>query len=65
MRVDVSEEDFGPPLNDIDQSVNALPAPLALPVSLVQEERLEEPHPQLWALEHWHRLLRKPADAGG
>lgn len=47
VRVDVSEENFGSPLNDIDQLVDALPPSLALPVTLVQEQRLEELHPQL------------------
>lgn len=45
--VDVSQENLGPPLDDIDQRLNAQPASLALPVLLVQEERLQELHPQL------------------
>lgn len=61
--VDVSEENFGSLLNDIDQLVDALPASLALPVTLVQEQGLEELHPQLWALQHRHRLLWKPGDS--
>lgn len=50
MSVDVGEEDLGPPLNYIDQLVDALPAALALPVCLVQEKRLEELLPQPLAL---------------
>ncbi|KAA8588636.1 hypothetical protein FQN60_009981, partial [Etheostoma spectabile] len=50
--VDVCEEDHGPPLNYIDQLIDALSAALALPVCLVQKKRLEELLPQPLAL-HW------------
>lgn len=52
MSVDVGKEDLGSPLNDINQLVDALPAALALPVCLVQEQRLEEFLPQSHALQH-------------
>lgn len=60
--VDVSEEDTGSPLDDIDQLVDALSAALALPVRLVQEQRLEELLPQPPALQHQHSLLWKPGN---
>ena len=63
--VDVGEQDLGPPLDDVDQLVDALPAALALPVRLVQEQRLEESFPQPPAPQHRHRLLREPGQTGG
>lgn len=63
--VDVSEEDTGSPLDDIDQLVDALSAALALPVRLVQEQRLEELLPQPPALQHRHSLLWKPGNTEG
>lgn len=60
--VDVGEQDFDSLLNDVDELVDALPAALALPVSLVQEQRLEESLPQPHAGQNRHGLLRKPAD---
>lgn len=60
VRVDVGEEDFGSSLDDVDQLVDASPAALALPVRLVQEQRLEEFLPQPVAPQHRHRLLWKP-----
>lgn len=57
MSVDVGEEDLRPPLNYIDELVDALPAALALPVCPVQEQRLEELLPQPLVLQHQHRLL--------
>lgn len=60
MSVDVGEENLGPPLDNIDQLVNALPAALALPIGLVQEQRLQELLPKPHAPQHWHGLLWKP-----
>ena len=60
MCVDVSEEDLGPPLNYIDQLVDALPASLALPVCLIKKQRLKELLPQPFALQHRHRRLWEP-----
>lgn len=60
MSVDVGEEDAGPPLDHINQLVDALPAALALPVCLVQEQRLQQLLPQPPAPQHRHGLLRKP-----
>lgn len=62
MSVDVSKEDTGSPLDDVDQLVDALSAALALPVRLVQEQRLEELLPQPPALQHRHGLLWKPGN---
>lgn len=52
MSVDVGEENLGPPLDNIDQLVNALPAALALPIGLVQEQRLQELLPKPHAPQH-------------
>lgn len=62
MSVDVGEEHLGSPLNHVDQLVDALPAALALPVRLVQEQRLEELLPQPPARQHRHRLLWEPGE---
>lgn len=58
--IDVGKKNPHPPLNDIDQLVDAVSAALTFPVCLVQEERLEEFLPQLSAPQHWHCLLWKP-----
>lgn len=60
MSIDVGKENLSPSLDDINQLVDALPTTLALPVCLVQEQRLEELLPQPHALQHWHCLLWKP-----
>lgn len=60
MSIDVGEENFGSSLNNINQLVDALPTALALPVRLVQEQRLEEFFPQPPALQHWYCLIWKP-----
>lgn len=52
MGIDVGEESLCPSLDHINQLVDALPATLALPVCLVQEQRLEELLPQPHALQH-------------
>lgn len=52
MSIDVGDENRGSLLDDIDQLVDALSASLALPVILVQEQRLEELLSQLRALQH-------------
>lgn len=62
--VDVGEQDFDSLLNDVNELVDALPAALALPVRLVEEQRLEEPLPQPHAGQNRHGLLRKPAEDG-
>ncbi|TNN37343.1 hypothetical protein EYF80_052496 [Liparis tanakae] len=54
------EEHRGPPLDHVDELVDARPAALALPVRLVQEQRLEELLPQPLVLQHRHRRLREP-----
>lgn len=59
--VDVSEEDLRPPLDDVDQLVDTLSATLALPVRLVQEQRLQELLPEPSAAQHRQRQLRKSA----
>lgn len=62
--VDVGEQDFDSLLDHVDELVDALPAALALPVRLVQEQRLEESLPQPHAAQNRHGLLRKPAEDG-
>lgn len=61
--IDVGEEDLCSPLDDIDQLVDALTTPLAVPVCLIQEQRLEEFLPQLPGPQHRHSLLWKPRKA--
>lgn len=64
MSIDVGEEDLGSPLNYIDELVDAPPAALALPVRLVQEQRLEEPLPQSPVLQHQHGRLWESGESG-
>ena len=60
MGVDVGEQNFGTPLDHVDEFLDALPATLALPVHLIQEQRLQQPLPQMLPSQHGHRLVWEP-----